>query len=408
MATTLDNLPGTAADALRGSTVGVVEASASATRTRIASIDVMRGLVMLFMLVDHVRESIYLHMQVLDPMDVRGTEPALFVTRLLAHLCAPTFVFLTGLGAWLYANPAGGAPRSAREFLIKRGLLLIALELTVINFAWAGEMPPKTLWLQVIWAIGISMVVLGLLCRLPRWLLAAIGAAIVLGHNLLTPLHFPPGHPLFAIWTILHERAFLVAEGALKIKVTYPVLPWIGVILLGWAAGPLYSRFMDADRRKRLLLILGLGALALLLILRGFNVYGETLPWQPQASSVLTMMDFFNFTKYPPSLDFLLLTLGIALLLMAAFEDRDGRPLRAVATIGSAPMFFYILHLYVLLILQKLAVATIGANHGERWGVDHVGWIWVGAVVLGFALYFPTRAFAQYKRRTTRAWVRYF
>ncbi|MGQ0835284.1 MAG: DUF1624 domain-containing protein, partial [Gammaproteobacteria bacterium] len=187
--------------------VGVV----AAARARIAAIDVMRGLVIVLMLLDHVREAIYLHKQVADPMDVDVTEPQLFFTRLTAHLCAPTFVFLTGLGAWLYANPPGRPARSPREFLVKRGLLLIFLELTVVNFAWTGDIPPQTLWLQVIWAIGISMVVLGLLSGLPRWVLATIGFVIVFGHNLLTPISFPPGQPLFAIWTILHERAFLVA-----------------------------------------------------------------------------------------------------------------------------------------------------------------------------------------------------
>jgi uncharacterized membrane protein len=292
--------------------------------------------------------------------------------------------------------------------LIKRGLLLVALELTVINFAWAGDMPPKTLWLQVIWAIGISMVVLGLMSGLPRWVLAVIGAAIVFGHNLLTPITFPPGHPLFAIWTILHERAFLIPEGALKIKVTYPVLPWIGVILLGYVAGPIYARWVDSDRRIRLLTLLGFGCLALLLVLRTFNIYGETLPWAMQGDAVRSVMDFLNFTKYPPSLDFLLLTIGIALLLMAWFERRDGVLTRAIAAIGGAPMFFYILHLYTLLILQKLAVATFGANHDTRWGVDSVVWIWVGAAVLAVALYFPTRAFGDFKRRTTIGWVKYF
>jgi uncharacterized membrane protein len=382
--------------------------SAAAARSRIASIDVMRGLVMLFMLVDHVREAIYLHMQVGDPMDVWATDPALFFTRLLAHMCAPTFVFLTGLGAWLYANPASGEPRSPAGFLIKRGLLLIVLELTVINFAWAGDMPPKTLWLQVIWAIGISMVALGLMSGLPRWLLGALGFAIVFGHNLLTPVSFPPGHPLFAIWTILHERAFLVPEGALKVKVTYPVLPWIGVILVGYFAGPIWSRLVSPERRRRTLVALGLGCLALLLLLRGFNLYGETLPWATQADALHTVMDFLNYTKYPPSLNFLLFTLGIALLLLARFEGRDGPLLRAVGDIGGAPMFFYILHLYVLLLLQRLAVATLGANHGERWGVDQVFWIWIGAVVLATLLYFPTRAFGRYKRRTTLGWVKYF
>lgn len=389
-------------------TTQTMAASVAVARSRIASIDVMRGLVMLFMLVDHVREAIYLHMQVGDPMDVQSTDPALFFTRTLAHICAPTFVFLTGLGAWLYANPASGAPRSPSSFLIKRGLLLIFLELTVINFAWAGDMPPKTLWLQVIWAIGISMVALGLMTSLPRWVLATVGALIVFGHNLLTPIHFPPGHPLFAIWTILHERAFLVEEGLVKVKVTYPVLPWIGVILLGYVAGPLYSKFMAAERRIKLLVMLGAGCLALLVLLRTFNIYGETLPWAAQGEAIRTVMDFVNFTKYPPSLDFLLLTLGIALLLMAWFEKQDNTLTRAIAAIGGAPMFFYILHLYVLLVLQKIAVATLGANHGDRWGVDSVLWIWVGAAVLSVLLYFPTRAFGDFKRRTSIGWVKYF
>lgn len=395
----------TTADAATSRTMAV---GAAGTDSRIASIDVMRGLVMLFMLLDHVRETVYLHKQVADPMDVQATEPALFFMRLLAHLCAPVFVFLTGLGAWLYANPAHGAPRSPASFLIKRGLLLIVLELTVINFAWAGKLPPTTLWLQVIWAIGISMVALGLMASLPRWLLATLGLLIVFGHNLLTPIGFPPGHPLFVIWTVLHERAFIVDEGLMRVRISYPVLPWIGVILLGYVAGPLYARYMAAGRRIRLLWLLGTGCLALLVLLRTFNLYGETLPWTAQGDAVRTLMDYLNFTKYPPSLDFLLLTLGIALLLMAWFERRDNRLIRAVAAIGAAPMFFYVLHLYVLLLWQKLAVATLGATHGDRWGVDSVLWVWVGAAVLGVALYFPTRAFGEFKRRTTIGWVKYF
>ena len=399
----------TAPAAAYGAAEADTRARVTATpRSRIASIDVMRGLVIVLMLVDHVREAIYLHMQVGDPMNVETISPALFFTRLAAHLCAPTFVFLTGLGAWLYANPGGAEPRSPRSFLLKRGLLLIILEVTLVNFAWAGEMPPRTLWLQVIWAIGISMVVLALMSGLPRWLLATLGFVIVFGHNLLTPISFPPGHPLFAIWTILHERAFLVAEGALKIKVTYPVLPWIGVILLGYAAGPLYSKAVDSNRRTRLLIGLGLACFAVLLVLRGFNIYGETLPWTQGVDGVHTLMSFLNYTKYPPSLDFLLLTVGAAFVLMAAFEHADNALSRVLATFGGAPMFFYLLHLYVLLILQRLAVALLGANHGARWGVDDVYWIWIGAVLLTSALYLPTRAFARYKRTSKQAWVRYF
>ena len=217
--------------------------SASAVHAaRIGAIDLMRGLVMLFMLVDHVRETIYLHLQVGDPMDAQTTAPALYFTRLTAHLCAPTFVFLTGLGAWLYAHPPGGAARSASGFLFKRGLLLVLLEITLVSFAWTGDLPLKTIYLQVIWAIGLSMIALSAVTALPlRWL-AAAGLLIVFGHNALSPITFQPGETGYSLWTILHDRGFLVADGPLKVKVSYPVLPWIGVILLGYAAGPLYGR----------------------------------------------------------------------------------------------------------------------------------------------------------------------
>ncbi len=313
--------------------------------TRIAAIDVMRGLVMLVMLFDHVRETLYLHMQVADPMDVSTTAPSLFFTRLAAHFCAPMFVFLTGLSAWLYAHPSSG-PRSATGFLVKRGLLLVALELTLVNFAWLGQLPPSILYLQVIWVIGLSMIVLGLLHRLPLWVLAVLGFSIVFGHNLLTPVTFEPGSAGYLPWTVLHDRGFLVADGPLKIKISYPLLPWIGVILAGYVAGPLYARAVAAARRQRLLMVLGAGSLGLLGLLRGLNLYGETLPWVHGDSVVQTLMSWLNFTKYPPSLNFLLLTIGVGLLLLAWFESIDNWFTRACASFGGAPMFYYLGHLF--------------------------------------------------------------
>jgi uncharacterized membrane protein len=347
------------------------QASAPPARPRIAAIDVLRGLVMLIMLFDHVRETIYLHMQVSDPMNVATTEPALFFTRLAAHFCAPVFVFLTGLSAWLYAHPASG-PRSATGFLVKRGLLLVFLELVFVNFAWAGEFPPRTLYLQVIWVIGLAMILLGLVHRLPLKLLGTIGLLIVFGHNALTWMSFAPGTLAYDAWTILLHRGFLVADGALRLKVTYPLLPWIGVILVGYAAGPLYAATMAPERRRKLLRMAGFGAWLLLALLRGFNIYGEELPWEVQDTAVRTVMSFLNYTKYPPSLDFLLLTLGAGALALAALEPRDNWFTRACATFGGAPMFYYLLHLYVLLAMQQLLVAVFGANHGARYGVDHV------------------------------------
>lgn len=375
-------------------------------RVRLTSIDVMRGLVMLFMLVDHVREKIYLHLQVTDPMTIATTTPDLFFTRLSAHICAPVFVFLTGLSAWLYANPPSGQPRSPRSFLIQRGLLLVFLEVTVINFSWSGTY--TTLWLQVIWAIGICMIVLGLASSLPRWLLGAVGFLIVFGHNLLSPISFQPGETGYALWTILHDRAVLVAGEPLTIKVTYPVLPWIGVILLGYVAGPIYSRAIESSQRVRYLIALGVTCLLLLLVLRGFNIYGETLPWVHGENFTQTLMSWLNFTKYPPSLDFLLLTLGLAFLLLAWFDGMENGATRVLVVFGAAPMFFYILHLYVLLILYRIVLAIFGPNHGELFGVDDFYWVWVVSPLLAFALYFPTRAFARFKRTSKQAWVRYF
>lgn len=384
-----------------------VNASVQPARSRIAVIDVLRGLVMLIMLFDHVRETIYLHMQVSDPMDVSTTDPALFFTRLAAHFCAPVFVFLTGLSAWLYAHPASG-PRSATGFLVKRGLLLVFLELVFVNFAWAGVYPPPTLYLQVIWVIGLAMILLALVHKLPTALLGAIGLAIIFGHNALTWMSFAPGTLAYDAWTVLLHRGYLVADGAVKLKVTYPLLPWVGVILAGYAAGPVYAATMAPARRRRILFMAGAGAWLLLALLRGFNIYGEELPWTVQDSAVRTVMSFLNYTKYPPSLDFLLMTLGAGAMLLAALEPRDNWFTRACATFGGAPMFYYLLHLYVLLGMQHLLVAAFGANHGVRYGVDHLYPVWLVALAMMPVLYLPCRAFARYKRTSKQAWVRYF
>ncbi|OFJ46894.1 hypothetical protein BA896_017435 [Janthinobacterium lividum] len=376
-------------------------------RTRIAVIDVMRGLVMLIMLFDHVRETVFLHHQVSDPMDAAHVDPALFFTRLAAHFCAPMFVFLTGLSAWLYAHPAAGT-RSAAGFLFKRGLLLVLLELVFVNFAWSGAFPPAVLYLQVIWVIGLAMMALAVLHQLPLRLLVLLGLAIIAGQHLLTGLHAKQGSLAYDVLTVLLQRGYLVADGAMKIKVSYPLLPWIGVIVLGYAAGPLYARGLSADRRRRLLLALGTASLLLLAVLRGFNIYGETLPWVAGDTALRTAMSVLNFTKYPPSLDFLLFTLGFGLLGLAWLESLDNWFTRACATFGGAPMFYYLLHLYLLLAISITLTAVLGANHGARYGVGHIWQVWLIALTLMPVLYFPCRAFANYKRTSRQAWVRYF
>ncbi len=195
----------------------------------------------------------------------------------------------------------------------------------------------------------------------------------------------------------------------LEIRISYPVLPWIGVILLGYFAGPLYSRATDIMTRRRILIALGVSCLALLLLLRGFNIYGETLPWSIQDTTIQTVMSFLNYTKYPPSLDFLLITLGVGFFLLAWFESMNNKLLDAIEVYGSAPMFTYVLHLYALLLGYQLLFAIFGANQGDRFGVDHVWWVWIGTVILALILYFPTKAFANYKHREKRnkPWLSY-
>lgn len=380
----------------------------TSTSHRLKSIDALRGLVIVFMLLDHVRETFFLHRQVIDPMDVASTSPDLFFSRIASHLCAPVFVFLTGLGAFLY-----GAKHNDRaavsSFLFKRGLFLVILEFTLVSLAWSFQFPPKVIYLQVIWAIGLSMIMLSALVWLPRAALIAIGLVLVAGHNLLDGVHFPAGSPFHVPWAILHDRGWIELGESLRLRTSYPLLPWIGVIALGYAVGPWFTQLNPSVRQKRLL-GWGLGALLLFLVLRMINGYGQAQQWVTGETPLLTVMSFLNITKYPPSLLFLSLTLGLGLLLLVLFERKpESRLLHWFTVFGAAPMFFYILHLYVLGVLYRIAVALFGLNQGTYFGFDHVWALWISAIVLAFALYWPVRWFAHLKaRRRDITWLKYF
>ncbi|WP_460150699.1 DUF1624 domain-containing protein [Pseudomonas sp. S3_A03] len=380
---------------------------AAPLRQRLLSIDALRGLVILFMLLDHVRETFLLHRQVGDPMSIDTTEPALFISRTLAHLCAPVFVLLTGLSAFLYGQKYQGR-RDVSAFLFKRGLFLVVLEFTLVNFAWTFQLPPSVVYMQVIWAIGVSMLALAALVWLPRPLLIALALMIIGGHNLLDGLHFTPGSPAQTLWSILHERSWIQASDTLRLRITYPVLPWIGVIALGYGIGPWFANGMPPALRQRYLLVGGVSALVGFVLVRAANGYGEK-PWQAYESGVQTLMSFFNVTKYPPSLLFLALTLGVGLLLLLALERAGHRRwIGVLAVFGSVPMFFYLLHLYVLKVLYIACVALFGLNHGNYFGFDGMGAVWLAALLLPLALYAPVRWFAGLKaRRRDLAWLKY-
>lgn len=375
---------------------------------RLLSIDALRGLVIIFMLLDHVRETFFLHRQVADPMNIDTTEPALFISRTLAHLCAPVFVLLTGLSAYLYGEKYQGKS-DVSTFLFKRGLFLVVLELTLVNFAWTFQFPPSAIYLQVIWAIGVSMIALAVLVWLPRPILFVLGLTIVAGHNLLDTLHFPVGSAMHIPWAVLHDRGWIEFAGNLRLRTSYPVLPWIGVIALGYCIGPWFARSASSAVRQRYLLLAGVGGLLGFVALRLVNGYGEA-HWVTYESTTQTLMSFFNITKYPPSLLFLALTLGPGLLLLLGFERaRQRKWISTLAVFGAAPMFFYLLHLYLLKVLYLVSVALFGSNQGSYFGFDGIWAVWLTAVLLACALFLPVRWFATLKaRRRDIAWLKYF
>lgn len=377
---------------------------------RIASIDMMRGLVIMLMIIDHVRERFFMHVRTGDPI-ADFIEPDLFFTRFLTHFCAPVFIFLAGVSAWLYAHPSNGDFRAPTGFLLKRGLVIILIEIVFYYVLWVDSYP-TFMFLQVLFAIGMCMVLLSAACRLPYLLIGALGFTIVFGHNLLTPIEFAAGEIAYIPWTILHDPGDLFEIGGLTVSLSYPVLPWFGVILVGYFAGPLFAKSVDRGQRRKVLLGVSIACLALLAVLRGFNLYGETLPWAVQGSMIETVMSFLNYTKYPPSLDYMLVTLGIGLAVLAWFEtfQKPNLATKALEAYGSVPMFIYVLHLYVLLGAYWLLYAIFGANHGARFGLNTVPQIWLGAAVLIIGLYPIAAAFARYKHREkhTKPWLSYF
>ncbi len=375
---------------------------------RILAIDVLRGVAISLMLIDHVREYFYLNHQVSDPMDVTNTDPLLFFTRLLSHFCAPVFIFLTGLGAWLYGRKRAHPQRAASAYLLKRGLFLVLLELTLINFAWTFSFPPPLFYLQVIWAIGTSMIALAALLWLPWPLLLTFGLVVVGGHNVLNGVHFAPESWAHLPWAILHDRGIIQLLPGWTIRTSYPILPWIGVIALGYAAGNLYRETVAPRARQWVFGVIGLLSLVGFLLLRAYNGYGDTQPWIYGEDGLHTLMSFLNVTKYPPSLLFLLPTLGLGLLALYSLEKHGAERLVPLAVFGSVPLFFYAVHLYVLHLINWLCIAICGADAGAHYSFSQVWQIWLMTAVMLPLLYWPCLAFSSYKRRSKAVWASYF
>lgn len=377
------------------------------TGVRLQNIDAVRGLVMVFMLLDHLRETWLVDVPVADPVDVRTTIPAIVLARFLVSLCAPIFVALTGVGVFLFRSTH--TLEETTVYLVKRGLLLMALDVFFLSELYWGITQP-TVWLQVIWAIGVCMLVLAALIRLPLKAIFWIGLVIVVGHNLLDPIQLQPGDRWLPLWAELHQRALMDTGLGIHVKTTYPVLAWIGVIALGYCAGSWFLPAVEPQERQRRFLLLGLGLLAGFVALRLVNGYGDK-PWfVVEGDPFRTVLSFISLTKYPPSLLFLMPTLGLGSLFLVLFEKIQGSWLaNALAVFGGAPLFFYILHLSVLRILYHSALAIYGPNHGGNFMVSSYGWVLVWYAAMIVPLYLPTAWFSRLKRRRRDlAWLRYF
>ena len=381
---------------------------------RLVSVDVLRGLVMVLMALDHVRD--FLSYRGFPPEDMAHTNGPLFFTRVITHFCAPVFAFLAGTGAFL-ATSRGKSVRQVSYFFLTRGLWLVFLELTVVDFAW-GFVP----WVHagVIWGLGWSMVVMALIVYLPvRWI-GALGVGMIATHNLLDRVNPASFGKLSWLWTLLHTPGGIPVAAGFHFSVRYVLIPWVGVMAAGFAFGSLLLR---PDRRK-VLLTIGISATMLFFVLRGLNAYGNGIaglpfgyprsagPWSIQPTVSLTVISFFNTLKYPPSLDYLLMTLGPSLIVLGLLDrSKAERGLsRILVVYGRVPLLYYVLHLYLIHILA-IAVsfvfqqpvlhgsviadfATKPAGYGH--GLPFIYAVWILAVAL---LYLPSRWFMEFRSR---------
>jgi len=320
-----------------------------AISTRIESIDLLRGIVMIIMALDHVRDYFHYSAYQYDPTDLTQTSVPIFLTRWITHFCAPIFMLLAGVSAHLY-----GAKRSRKElafFLFTRGLWLLVAELFIVTLEWTFNPLYSLYILQVIWAFGASMMLLSALIYLPKPWIICLGILLIGGHNLLDSVHVPPGHPAGAfIWALFHERGFF-PMGPFHFLIGYPILPWLGIICAGYGLGGLYVSSYDPAKRRRWLLYLGFGAIFLFVVLRYINVYGDHAHWSVFQRPVFTLLSFLNTTKYPPSLLYILMTLGPALVFLALTEKPLNALTRKITVFGRVPMFYYLAHIFLVHVL---------------------------------------------------------
>ena len=382
---------------------------------RIHSIDILRGLVMVIMALDHVRDYFHLGAIVSDPLDLETTTPILFMTRFVTHFCAPVFIFLTGTSASLYGQ--NKTKKVLSKFLWTRGLWLILVEIVIMNFLWWFNPAYSFINLQVIWAIGLSMIFLSLLIYLPIRILMLLSLVVVFGHNLLDGITME-GTSLSAIlWYIFHQAKFLPVSESRVVAFYYPVLPWIAVMSLGYCFGRMYHKGFDQLKRKKNLLILGVSTIALFLIIRAVNVYGDMTTWSQQKNILFTFFSFINVSKYPPSLLYILITIGPTFIVLYFLEDVKSRVTDFLLVFGRVPFFYYLMHVLFIHSAALLTLVLLGddwtlmifdyasfttnklANYGYSLGIVYLVWILIVAL-----LYPLCNVYMRYKLNHPEKW----
>jgi uncharacterized membrane protein len=328
--------------------------------SRIESIDILRGFVMVIMALDHARLYFHYGSFLVDPTDLTTTTPLVFFTRFITHFCAAVFVFLSGASAFLYGY--NKTKQQLFKFLFTRGVWLIFLEIVVNTFIWTFDVTYSMQTFQVIFAIGFSMICLSMLIYLPNYIILIVGIILMAGHNTLDNIIMHGQSVQSIVWYFLHQRNALSINSEHLVVILYPVIPWIGLMAVGYLFGSLYQKGFDVSIRKQWLLRLSLGCIALFFILRGLNVYGDLVPWTVQETIAKTIMSFFKVTKYPPSLSYIFITIGPALLFLYAYENTKNKVTDFFLVYGRVPLFYYFLHMLVIHLLAVVGILIFGGD----------------------------------------------
>ena len=384
---------------------------------RINSIDFVRGLVMVIMALDHTRDLMHINSLTQNPTDLTTTTAGIFLTRWITHLCAPTFVFLSGASAYISLKNSNNLAESKR-FLLSRGIWLIILEFTIINFALWFDIHFRTLMMQVICAIGAGFVVLSFLLKISPRNIGIAGLVIIFSHNLLQGISFSQNPSLNFVSSVFFAPNFFQITPNFAFLVSYPIIPWLGILLLGYGFGHFFA--IPPEKRKRLLLQFGFGSLLLFVLLRFINIYGDPAPWATQKTPLFTLFSFINVTKYPPSLLYTLVTLGIMFLVLWLVDGMKNKLIDIFSVYGKVPLFYYLIHWYLVHSLMLVMLFTQGFGWkdlnfapfsfgrpqvGEGFELPVIYAIWLGVIIIMYPL---CLWYGKYKaKHTDNKWLKY-